>query len=159
MMGPGRLSASLALLVAVVSVLASGITTAGTGFGLLGLLALAGGLLTNRSLAVLAGGGALATATVLAGLAGGSPPALLVGTGAAILSFDLGQTALETRSYDASTATTRGELAHALSAMVFVSVLGGGALLVFRAAAGQGSPVALAALLVGAVCLTAATQV
>jgi hypothetical protein len=157
---PGRPSAGLALLSALVSVAASGVNAGATAVGLLGAVVLAGGVLRQWPTGVALGGLGLAGAIPLAATAEASAGALLLAAGGAALAYDLGEEGIETRRlFEGDTATVRGELAHAVGATVVVATAGGGAFVVYRAVSGQGSTLAVAALLAGATLLTAATRV
>lgn len=159
-MKPGRLSAGLALLAALVSVAASGVNVAGTAVGLVGMVVLGGAVVVRWPTGVALGGLGLAGGVPLAATAGATPGAMLLAAGGAALAYDLGEESVETRRlFDAPASTVRGELTHAVGAVVVLAIAGGGAFVVYRAAAGQGSTLAVAALLAGATLLTAANSV
>jgi len=159
-MNPGRASAALALLAAVASLMATGVTTFATVAGLLGMASIAAAVVFDRPLGVLCGALALAAAIPLASLGGASTPALVVAGVATALAYDLADAAIESRrSFDPPARTGRAELAHALGVTVLLGLVGGSVYLVYAATAGSGSPLAVALLLLGAVSLTAATRV
>jgi hypothetical protein len=157
-MKPGRASAALALLAAVASLIAVGVTTFATVAGLLGVASIAAAVVFDRPLGVVCGALALAAAIPLASLGGAGTPALVLAAVATALAYDLADAAIETRRlFDSAGRTGRAELAHALGVTVLLGLVGGGVYLVYAATAGATSPLAVALLLLGAVSLTAAT--
>lgn len=159
-MKPGRLSAGLAALAGLASLSASGVTTAATALGGVGFLLLLGGIVRGRLIGVALGALGLVGAVPLAALGGAGTAALLLATGTAALAYDLGETAVETRRLlDTESTTVRGEVTHAAGIALLLGVAAAGSLLAFRLAAGRGSTLAVAALLVGATAFVAAARV
>ncbi|WP_152529835.1 DUF7519 family protein [Candidatus Halobonum tyrrellensis] len=155
---PGRLGLLVAL---AAGGLAAG-TLAAAGFvppALLSVVAtgsLAVGAARPARRPVSLGGLALGLGVVLAGLLGASALPLLVATGAGALAYDAADRAATLRAGSRPTTDTRdAEATGSLLALVVVLVAGGGAYLA-TLAVGEGSPLAVFALLAGGVVLTLA---
>lgn len=156
--GPARLSGGLAVGAGGVAVAAAGTPTAAP-LGLAGVLLVGLGVLRGARAAVTWGALLAFAGVVLAGVGGAPPEALLVGTAAAVLAWDLGEQAVNVGEQLGRTASTRtGELVHAAnSTLVAVAGVAVGYGLFLVAAGGQ--PVsALVVLLAAALALAAALR-
>jgi len=157
---PGHLSAGLAVLAGSASVSASGVTPSATIIGGVGLAVLVASILRRWPTGVSLGGIGLVGALPFAALGGATPTALVLAATTAALAYDLGEERVEThRLLDGKARTVRAEGVHALGSGLLVGVTAGGSLLAFELATGHGSTLAVAALLIGATALLAATRV
>lgn len=152
---PARLSGGLAVVAAGLAVGAS-MSGAAVPFGLAGVLLVGIGVLRGVRSAVTIGAWLAFAGVVVAGTAGAGPEALLVGTAAAVLSWDIGEHAVNVGEQLGRAADTRrGELVHAASSTtVAVGGIGIGYGMFLVAAGGQ--PVTALVLLLGAALLLAA---
>ncbi|MFC6992373.1 hypothetical protein ACFQH3_11820 [Haladaptatus sp. GCM10025707] len=122
---------------------------------LAGLVSMGIGVLRGRRLGVTVGAGVLFVALLLAGVSGFSTPLTLLGAGAAILAWDVGENAVSLgEQLGRETATKRAQLVHAGGSLVVALLVGTLAVGVFELATGTNSLTALVLLLIGALMLT-----
>ena len=155
---PPRLSATLAVGVALVGALALAVSGPAVAVGALGVVALGFGLRSRSRAAVTLGSAGLFSGALLAGLAGAGPPLLLTATATAVVAWDVAEFAIglgETVGREAE--TRRAELLHA-GASGALALLGAGVGLVVYRLAGGGPALVPIALLCGAVVLVLALR-
>ena len=154
---PARHSAALAIAAAGVATALSG--PAGAPIGFTGLLLVAAGVVRGWRRAVTLGALLLLGGVVAAGLESASAPALLVGTAATVLAWDLGEQAVNVGEHLGRVATTRRlEAVHAAtSGLVAVGGIAVGYGL-FLAATGRQPVPALVVLLAAGLALAAALR-
>jgi hypothetical protein len=148
----------LALAAGAVAVVAAGVTTLATVWGLAGWLALAAGLARGRRTGVALGGVGLGSAVIPAGVGGIGPAGALVAAVAAVVAYDLGEEAVSLGRYPTDAPTARAELFHAGGVLALAGLAAGGGYLVFGLSAGRGSAAAAAALLIGAASFSVAIR-
>jgi hypothetical protein len=155
---PPRLSAAIAVGIALLGALALAVSGPAFAVGAVGVISLAVGLRSVSRAAVTLGAVGLFCGTLLAGLAGGPPPLLLVATAAAIVAWDVAEFGIglgETVGKEAD--TRRAELVHAGASGALALAGAGGGLVVYRLAGGGPALVPIA-LLCGAVVLVLALR-
>lgn len=151
---PARLSAGLAVGAVGVAIAATGVAAAP--FGVAGLVLVGLGVVRGRRSAVTLGAWLALAGVVVAGLGEAPPEALLVGTAAAVLAWDLGEQAITVGDQLGRAASTRTlELVHAAySTIVAVAGIAVGYGLFLLATGGQ--PVTALVVLLGAALALAA---
>lgn len=156
--GPRLLSGAVAVLAAVVAVGAGGFYSwAALGLGAVGVFFLVAGLATARNGLVTTGAGALVLAAFIAGLAGAPPIPLLFALIAAILAWDLGNTAIGLgEQLGAEARTYRLEATHMASTGLVGALTAGLGYALFQVGAGRRPLAALVLLVVAAVLLVEA---
>ncbi|MFB6127927.1 MAG: hypothetical protein ABEJ79_11620 [Halolamina sp.] len=157
---PPRLSASLATVLATVSLLAVG-TTGSTALaaGVAGLPLLGVGAFRGSRRAITYGAVLLVAGTLLGGVAGAGPEALLVGLVAAVVAWDVGHFGVGVGEQLGREARTgRLESVHFAGSLAVGAVTAGLGYAVFLAAGGGQPLVALVFLLVGGVFLVYALR-
>lgn len=155
---PTRVSATLALLAALAGVLALSVSGPAVLVGVIGTGLLALGLYRGSRAAVTLGSTGVFGGTVLAGLAGSPPELLLFVTAATVTAWDVAEFAVGLGEELGRAAETRRlELVHAGSSALVATLAAIGGVLVFRTI-GRGPPLALVALLCGAVVLVVALR-
>jgi hypothetical protein len=155
---PARLSAALALGGVLVALAASAVSVLALLVGGGGVVAVAVGVLRGSRAALGVGVAGLFAGALLAGVLGGGPVRLLVAVAATAFAWDAGENAIGVGEQLGRAAdTARAELVHAGASAGLLTTAAGVGLLAF-ALAGGGSPLALVALLLGAVLLVAALR-
>jgi len=152
---PGTVTGATALLAALGGLVLAGVDGLSTLAGVGGLALLAVGLVRRTRPAVTLGAGCLGTAVVLGGLAGAERSAVVAATAAAVLAWTTGQTSVELADHGAAARTARFEVTHVAGTGLLLAAVAGVTLLP-RVVRVTPSPLGLALVVLGAVCLTGA---
>lgn len=151
---PGRLSGVAALIAAILVVVLVGTGAVPTLLGALGVVAVAAGLVSSRSrvlaVGVLAGFGAI----LLGGVAGIDAPSAVAAGVASVLAWTAGSTSIELRDEIGRTGTLRLEATHVAGTTVLVGGVGA-VVLAATIVPVDASPVGLALVVFGALCIAA----
>jgi hypothetical protein len=143
----------MALLAALAGVVLAGVDPLSTLAGVSGVGLLAAGLARRSRPAVTVGAASLGAAVVLGGVAGAGGPAVVAATAVAVLAWTAGQTSVELADNGVAARTARFELTHVAGTSVLLAAVAGATLLP-RVVRVRASPLGLALVLLGAVCLT-----
>ncbi|MEF8801269.1 MAG: hypothetical protein V5A38_05695 [Halolamina sp.] len=152
---PSRFGIGLALTLALLSVVATALaSTVGAATSLVGVLALATGLLAASQRVVSIGSGLQIVGVLYAGYIGGSPEPLLVGGLTGVLAWDAASNAIAIGDQlGRETSTVRAETVHSAASLAVGSLAVVVGYAVFAAAAGSQPLAALLLLAGGAVAL------
>lgn len=150
---PGVVTAATALLATIACVGLAGVDPLSTLAGIGGLVGVVVGLGRRTRPAVTLGCGCLGAAVVLGAVAGAGGPATVAATGTVLFAWTAGQTSCELADHGRTARTMRLELTHVAGTALLVGGAAGVALLP-RLLRVTPSPVGLALVLLGAVCLT-----
>lgn len=155
-MRPGRIAAGYATGAALVAFGLAGVGTLATALGAFGLIAVAVGSIRGR-VALVTAGCVVQFGAIVAGGAAGAGTAQLVGAAAAlVVAWTVGRTAVELRGALDSAADSHSLEATHAAGTTAVALGAAGVAVAPTVVSVDSSPVGVALLLVGGVCLTAA---
>jgi hypothetical protein len=153
---PGRLAAGYATGAAVVAFVLAGVGALATVLGALGLIGIAVGAFRGRAGLVTVGSLGQFGAIVTGGVAGAGAPQLVAAGGAVVVAWTVGRTATELRAaLDTAAESRRLEATHAAGTSA-VTLAAAGIAIAPTVVSVEATPVGVALLLVGGICLTAA---
>ena len=155
---PGALSGGTALVAALLGVVLAGVDPLSTLTGLGGTGLLAAGLVRRTRPAVTLGAAGLGGAVVLGGVAGAGGAAVVGAAAAVVLAWTAGQTSVELADHGHAARTRRFELIQLAGTSLLLGAAAGLALAP-RFLRVDPSPIGVALVLVGGVCLTGALLV